>query len=54
MTAISAASGEVDTKITGAVERVVGLASSSLAGVQGRVRELTEVENTIHDSGEIR
>ncbi|WP_404380407.1 hypothetical protein LL946_10535 [Knoellia locipacati] len=42
----------MDTKIARAVERVVGLASSSLAGVQDRVRELTEVEEGTYGSGE--
>lgn len=52
MTAFPAPAGQVDSKIARAVERVVGLASSSLAGVQHRVRELTEVENATYDSGE--
>lgn len=52
MTAIPAPAGQVDTKIGRAVERVVGLASSSLAGVQDRVRELTQIEKGTYDSGE--
>lgn len=52
MTTFPAPAGQVDAKISRAVERVVGLASSSLAGVQGRVRELTEVEEGTYDSGE--
>ena len=52
MTAFPAPAGQVDTKIARAVERVVGLASSSLAGVQDRVRELREAEEGTYGSGE--
>lgn len=52
MTAVPAIGGHVDIKVTRAMARVVGLASVSGEDVQERMRELTEVENAIHDSGE--
>jgi hypothetical protein len=52
MTAIPAPAAQLDSKIARAVGRVVGLTSGSLAGVQDRVRELTQIDNGTYDSGE--